>query len=147
LLDFLWGISLVLGVSAAMLLLNWRLGLVLLLVLPPMAVVSAVFQRKLLHSARAVRKANAEITAAFNEGIMGVRTTKALVREDDNLAEFQQASTRMYEHSVRNALESALYLPLIIAMGSIMAGLALWFGGARVLEGVISIGVLVSFVN
>ncbi len=147
LLDFLWGFSLITGVAAAMLLLNWRLALVLLLVLPPMAVLSAVFQRKLLRSARAVRKSNAEITAAFNEGIMGVRTTKALVREEANLAEFQEASARMYEHSVRNALESALYLPLIIAMGSIMAGLALWFGGARVLEGVISIGVLVSFVN
>jgi ATP-binding cassette subfamily B protein len=147
LLDFVWGFSLIFGIATAMLFLNWRLGLLVLLVTPPMAAASAFFQRKLLHSARAIRKSNAEITAAFNESIMGVRTTKALVREDANLSEFQEASSRMYEHSVRNALQSALYLPLIISMGSIMAGLALWFGGVRVLEGVISIGVLVSFIN
>lgn len=147
LLDFLWGFSLIFGIAAAMLLLNWRLALFVLLVTPPMALVSAVFQRKLLVSARAIRKSNAEITAAFNEGIMGVRTTKTLVREEANLAEFEIASARMYDHSVRNALESALYLPLIIAMGSVMAGLALWLGGVRVLDGTITIGVLVAFIN
>jgi ATP-binding cassette subfamily B protein len=147
LLDFLWGFSLITGISVAMLLLNWKLALLVLLVTPPMAIASAVFQRKLLKSARAIRKANADITAAFNESIMGVRTTKALVREEANLAEFQEHSARMHRHSVQNALQSALYVPLIIALGSIMAGLALWFGGVRVMEGAISIGVLVSFIN
>ena len=147
LLDFLWGFAMLFGISTVMLALEWRLALIVLTVVPPLALVSVFFQRRLLHSARAVRRANAEITASFNENIMGVRTSKALVRERDNLEEFGHGSERMYEHSVRNALQSAVYVPMVISLGSIMAGLALWFGGAGVLGGTMTLGMLVTFMS
>ena len=147
LLDFVWAISMVVGIAAVMLYLNLALALVVLSVAPPLAVVCAYFQRRLLHSARAVRRVNGEITAAFNENIMGVRTTKALVREAENLDEFRSLSTRMYGHTVRNALDSALFVPIVIGLGSVMAGLALWYGGGRVLFGSLSLGTLITFLN
>ena len=147
LLDFCWAVSMVLGISAVMLYLNVGLALVVLSVAPPLALASAYFQARLLRSARAVRRVNGEITGAFNEHIMGVRTTKTLVRETENLAEFRTLSTQMYGHSVRNALDSALFVPIVIALGSTMAGLALWYGGGRVLMGSLSLGTLITFMN
>ena len=147
LLDFVWGLSMVCGIAGVMLCLNWSLALIVLAVVPPLALVSVFFQRRLLATARQVRKANAEITAGFNESIMGVQTTKSLVREEANLGEFQETCGDMYEHSVRNMLYTAVYVPLIISLGSIMAGLALWFGGGKVMANTLSIGTLVTFMS
>lgn len=129
LLDMSWGGSLVIGISVMMLVLDWRLALLVMLVIPPLALVSVLFQRRLLHSQRAVRRCNSQLTAGFNESIMGVRTSKALVREAENLAEFQQLSGTMYEASMRNALLAAVYLPIVVTLGSVGVGLALWRGG------------------
>jgi ATP-binding cassette subfamily B protein len=146
LLDAIWGTSLVIGISIAMLLLNWQLGLLVMCVIPPLFVASAIFQRRLLLTQREVRRTNSQITAGFNEGIMGTRTTKALVREEENLSEFQKLTTSMYTHSMRNAILAAVYLPLVITLGSAGVGLALWKGGIDVVMGM-SLGTLIAFMQ
>jgi ATP-binding cassette subfamily B protein len=146
LLDFVWGVSLLTAISVMMLLLEVRLALLVMSIVPPMVLLSLFFQHKLLRSQRAVRRSNARITAAFNEAIMGVRTSKALVRERDNLEEFQVESSRMFQDSMRNALQSAVYLPLVMTLGSLGVGLALWRGGLLVGEE-ISLGTMVAFMQ
>ncbi|MFG0329785.1 MAG: ABC transporter ATP-binding protein [Phycisphaerales bacterium] len=145
-LDLVWGSSLVLGIIAGMFWLDWRLALVVMLIVPPLILVSAFFQTRLLSSSRLIRKTNSQMTASYNEAIMGVRTTKALVREPENLAEFQTLSSSMFGHSMRNALQSAVYLPLVITLGSVGVGLALWRGGLR-LGGGLTLGELVAFMQ
>ncbi|MBT8485757.1 MAG: ABC transporter ATP-binding protein [Phycisphaerales bacterium] len=148
-LDLVWGTSLVAGILAGMLWLSWPLALVVMLIVPPLAIVSQVFQRRLLESSRHVRRTNSEITAAFNEGLMGVRTTKTLVREQRNLAEFQVRSRSMEDYSIRNALQSAVYLPLVVTLGSAGVGLSLWRGGLMVGDGdsTLTLGTLVAFMQ
>lgn len=147
LLDLVWGSSLVAGIAVAMLWLDARLGLLVLGLLPPLVVVSLVFQRKLLASSRLVRKTASQLTASFNEELMGARTTKALGREAANLAEFQGLSGAMAERSLRVALQSAVYLPLVITIGSAGVGLALAHGGARVEAGGLTLGTLIAFMQ
>jgi ATP-binding cassette, subfamily B, bacterial len=156
LLDTAWGLSMVLGISIMMLRLNWRLGLLVMLVIPPLAVVSLIFQRRLLRTQRAMRKTNSLMTASFNEAIMGVRTTKSLGREADNLAEFQTLSGAMFGHARQNALEAAVYLPIVLTLGSAGVGLALWRGGEALLgidvpgalaASGMSLGLLVAFMQ
>lgn len=147
LLDFLWGTSMVLGIALFMFWLYWPLALVVLTVVPPLVVISLLFQRRLLEMARAIRKNNAEITAMFDEGIMGVRTTKVLTRESEALAEFEVPSGEMFQHSVRSSILSSIYVPMVLALGSAMAGIALCFGGSSVLGGTITIGTLVAFMH
>jgi ATP-binding cassette subfamily B protein len=146
LLDLVWGAALIAGSITAMMLVSWRLALVVLAIVPLLIAATAYFQNRLLHSSRQVRRTNSQITASFNECIMGVRTTKSLVREEANLREFQVLSGDMYRWSVRNAMESAVYLPLITMIGSIGVGLALWRGGVSLDEGV-SIGALIAFMQ
>jgi len=144
-LDVFWGFSYIALIAASLLLMNWRLGLVVLAVVPPLVVVSRYFQLKLLFSQRDIRQHNSQITAAFNESISGVRTTKSLVREADNLAEFATTSTKMFEASVRNARQSSVYYPVVLTLGSLAAGLALWRGGILVDAGTLTVGTLIAF--
>ncbi len=146
LLDVVWGFFLLSGITAMMFWMNWRLALVVLVIVPPLSVVTAVFQKKLIRTQRAVRKTNSRITASFNEGISGVRTTKALVREEENLGEFQFLTNEMFGSSVRSALQAAVYLPIVMTLGSAGVGLALWRGGLLTGTG-LRVGELVVFMQ
>lgn len=148
LLDLVWGICLITGVSIMMLRLNVPLALLVMAILPPLAVASVIFQRKLLRSQREMRRTNSKITASFNEEMMGVRTTKALVREEANLGEFKSLSGEMYGHSMRNAMQAAIYLPIVMTLGSVGVGLSLWRGGIDIAAGSpMSFGTLIAFIQ
>lgn len=147
LLDITWGFTYVIMIATSLLYMNWRLGLIVIGVVPPLAVISKFFQRKMLLSSREIRKFNSQITAGYNESIQGVRTTKTLVRESENLAEFQQLSKQMFAASVLNARQTSIYFPIVTTLGSLAAGLALWRGGYLTAGGAMSLGTLVAFVN
>jgi ATP-binding cassette subfamily B protein len=147
LMDVVWGVMMMIALAGMMLWLNWWLALVIFVVLPPMVFLSKVFTRRILEASRAVRRINSIITAAYNEGITAVKTTKTLVREDQNLHEFQGLSADMCHHSVRRAVQSSIYYPLMMGLGATGAGLALWAGGYGLLKGVVTAGTLVLFVN
>ncbi len=143
--DLVWGGSSLVAITFVMFMLNWQLACVVLLVVPPLMVISRIFQRRILLSAREVRKTNSTVTATYNESVMGVRTTKAFGRERENLNRFVSQSDRLYGASVRNALQSAVYLPLVLTLGSIGAAMALMYGGVQVLGGTLSLGTLLAF--
>ena len=144
-LDLVWGTTMMIGIAGAMLVLNAKLALVVLSILPVLGWVSAKFQRRILTSARKVRATNSRITGSYNEAIMGVITSKAFVREQANLAEFQDLTHTMYGASVLNLTQAAVYVPIVITLASLAAGLALALGGMELLGNTIAIGTLVAF--
>ncbi len=146
LLDLTWGFLYLGTLSAVMLWLEWKLALLVMLVVPLLTVVSIIFQKRLLGHQREIRKTNSEITASYNEGIMGVETTQSLVREKQALGEFQVLTTRMYQASSRNMITAALYLPVVLSIGSLGVGLALWRGGITVGSS-LSLGELIAFMQ
>jgi ATP-binding cassette subfamily B protein len=144
-LDLVWGSTMMLGIAVAMLVMNPKLALVVLAILPLLGWVSARFQRRILSSARRVRATNSRITASFNEAIMGVLTSKAFVREQANLDEFRELTNTMHGASVLNLSQAAVYVPIVITLASLATGLALAIGGLDLLGGAIAIGTLVAF--
>ncbi len=152
LVDLCWGAVFLVACSVQMFVLNWRLSLVVLLVLPPLAVISWKFQKGILNAYRQVRKRNSQITAGFNEGINGAKTTKTLVRENMNVEEFNEVAGQMRDASVRAATLSALFLPIVVSLGSLATAYVLWQGGNEVLASAVAetgmtIGTLQVFVN
>jgi len=145
-LDLVWAFCLVCIIAVILVVLNPVIGLLVLSVVPPLIVVSAIFQKKLLLSSRDTRKYNSMITASFAEALQGLRTSKALVREEENLGEFEGLSTEMYSASMRNALQSAVYIPIVLTLGSVAAGFALWRGGGDVISETMTLGTLVAFI-
>ena len=146
LLDMVWGFAFISAICAMMLWINWQLAMLVMVTIPVLYQVTRIFQRKLLHSQRDVRRVNSQITASYNENIMGVRTSKALVRERDNLREFQQLSNELYQHSVRNRLQASIYHPLMISISSFGIAITLWYGGVNT-ESVLTLGELVAFMQ
>ena len=145
--DVAWGLTLMVSMLLFMLVMNWKLTLLAMAVTPVLAAVSFFFQKVILKSYRKVRKTNSRITGAFNEGIMGAKTTKVLVLERENLKAFGKLTDRMYGSSVKAAVFSALYLPVVLTLGSIGTSLALFSGGKAVLAGAITYGTLFMFIS
>ncbi len=144
-LDFVWGVTMMAGIAVAMLVMNAKLALLVLAIIPALLWVSARFQKRILGSAREVRRTNSRITASYNESIMGVLTSKAFVRESANLDEFRNLTNGMYDASVRNLTQAAIYVPVVLTLASLATGLALAVGGFDLLGGAISVGTLVAF--
>ncbi len=147
LIDLLWSAGYIVMVMISMLRLNVKLSLMVMLVMPLIAVAAVYFQKRILKSYREVRKTNSQITGAFNEGIMGAKTTKTLVREQGNYEEFVRLSTSMRQSSIRAAVLSALFMPIVTTLGSLAAAYTLWQGGYDVFNGVITFGTLTVFMN
>ncbi len=144
-MDFIWGATTMVGIAGAMLVMQWDLALVVLAILPVLYWVSVKFRRSILTSARQVRRANSRITGSYNEAIMGVLTSKAFVRERENLGEFQGLTGTMYRASVTNMTLSAIYLPIVTTLASLSMGLVLLFGGMDVYVAPLMVGTLVAF--
>ncbi len=146
LIDISWGMAYMLIMAVTMLIVNWQLALICLSVLPILMAIALWFQKRILNGYRQVRKINSRITGGYNEGINGARTSKTLVREESNSAEFAKLTGTMREHSIRTATLSALFMPAVLTLGAVGTALALWRGGTGVIEGTgLSYGVLVSF--
>ena len=145
-IDITWGFSMMVIMATAMFIVNWRLAALTLAVVPVMAVIAVIFQKRILSKYRDVRKINSKITGSFSEGIRGSRTAKTLVREDQNLDEFRTLTGSMRAASIRAAILSALFLPMVLSLGSIGTAFAISSGGAGVLTGVLTYGTLVSFI-
>lgn len=145
LIDLFWGSALIIGTSTVMLLLNWKLALLVLFVVPILAFLSVKFQRMILEKYRETRKINSKITGAFSEGITGAKTTKTLVLEDYQTNEFKQLTSSMRSQSIRAAILSAVFMPMVMGLGAISSALLLWQGGQQVLVGSLQFGTLVLF--
>lgn len=154
--DLFWAATNIVGILVILLVLNWKLALIVMVVIPPLALLCIYFQKRILKHQRIVRKTNSRITSSFNEGIMGAMTTKTLVREERNTAEFTELTQEMRGASVKSSVLSYVFMPLVMMLGSVGTALALYFGGSAVLEegvrlgisiGVISFGTLSAFVS
>ncbi len=145
--DLFWSTFLIIIMTIFMLATNPSYALMVLCVVPALAILSMVFQKKILFNYRKARKYNSQITAAFNEGITGAKTVKSLGIEEYMLNEFEKTTGQMKDFSVRAATVSSIYMPLIILFGSIATGLVLWKGGIEVSRNIASYGTLVLFIS
>lgn len=151
--DVMWASSYAVLCVVIMFIKNWKLALIVVAVIPPLVVVTHFLEKAIHRYQREARRHNSRITGAFNEGIMGAMTTKTLVREEENGKEFKEITTSMKKASVKAALISASFFPMIISLGAIGTSLALCVGGDSVLRpelawaGGITAGTLVAFIS
>ncbi|HHU01920.1 MAG TPA: ABC transporter ATP-binding protein [Christensenellaceae bacterium] len=145
--DIIWAIAYIIASMMMLFIMDSRLSLIILMMLPPLAVISYYFQKQILKRQREVRKTNSRIISAFNEGIMGATTTKTLVREQKNEEEFEALTSHMRKSSISSARMSSIYLPIVIFVSSIAAAYVLSRGSGFVLKGSLTLGTLTAFFN
>jgi ATP-binding cassette subfamily B protein len=147
LVDVTWAVLNVGVAIVFMMLIQWKLALVVLALVPVMVVVAIWFKKRILVQYREVRKINSKLTGAYNENITGVRVVKALGREEQNLREFGEQSSELYQASYRAARLSALFLPIVQVIGSIALGTIVWYGGLQATLGAMTIGGIQAFLS
>ncbi len=146
-LDTAWGIFGIGSSVVFMFIINWKLALIVLTIIPMLIVVASIFQKHILGEYRKVRKLNSKITGAYNENITGVRVTKAQGREEKNLAEFKGLTIPMFHSGYRAAWLSALFLPIVQVLSALATGSIAWFGGYQTFVGGITIGGIQAFIS
>ncbi|MCY4023905.1 MAG: ABC transporter ATP-binding protein [Anaerolineaceae bacterium] len=147
LLDTTWAVTNMLAAASFMMIINWRLALVVLAVMPVLIVVALWFRQKIVLQFRLSRRINSIITGALNENITGVRVVKALTRERANLREFRVHTDDMYRASYRAHWLAALFLPLVQLISALALSLIVLRGGQLALEGALTIGSIQAFIS
>ena len=147
LVDIFWSSMYVLGCVVIMLFVNWKLALILIAIIPIIAVITVVFQKKILAVNRRVRAVNAEVTRHYNEGISGAKTSKTLVIEEKNDKAFEKVAEDMRSTTIRAVRLNAVYIPIISFLTAIGVAMVLNQGGNMVLFGDITVGEMTVFIN
>jgi ATP-binding cassette subfamily B protein len=136
-----------LGIMAVMLWMNWRLALVAFAVLPIIALVTQWFRRHVRESYRIVRGWIARINAFLQENITGMTTVQLFRREALNFARFDDIDRKHRDANIDSIFYYAVFYPAIEAISALASALIIWYGGASVLGGSLTLGALAAFLQ
>ena len=145
--DLLWGLLSMVGILGVLLVINIKLSLIVLILLPIMTVIIFYIRKKMLNSYRDARKYNSKITAAYNEGFMGAKATKSLVIEEKNSKEFHKKAFDYKKASLRAVFFSAIFGPITFIFCYAGVGTTLYIGGSMVIVGALEVSVLYLFID
>jgi len=132
------------GIVIAMLLLDWRLALLAFAVLPVLVVTTFTFQSRMRDSYRAVRIRIARINAYLNENIMGMPVAQLFNRGLKNFRRFDDLNRDHLDANLEATRYMALFFPLAGFFGAVATALLVWYGGGEVVQGAVTLGVLVA---
>ena len=147
LMDGVWNLTYMVGSILEMFMMNWKLCLLVLVIVPLATLASAYFQRHLVRLNRRVREINSQITSGFNEGITGAKTTKTLVAEQRMEEDFNQTSREMTKTAVKTAHFRSMFVSTISFASYIALSLVLWRGGKLTLAQMLELGTLAAFTS
>ena len=127
--------------------LDVNLSLVTLAVLPLLIYATSVFRRKVRSSYRKIRVLLARLNAYIQERISGISIVQLFVKEKRTIDDFEVINRKHTEENKKNIFYYALFFPVIELLGAAAAGLIIWYGGGQVIQGMIQVGVLISFIQ
>ena len=135
------------GIMAIMIGMNWRLALVAFSVLPLIALVTQWFRKHVRESYRVVRGLIARINAFLQENITGMSTVQLFRREALNFKRFDEIDAQHRDANFASIFYYSVFYPAVEIVAALASALIIWYGGAGVLRGTLTIGALVAFVQ
>jgi ATP-binding cassette subfamily B protein len=140
-------IFLLAGIVGAMLWLNWKLALVTFTTVPLLVIATAIFRAKVRVSYRKVRTRLARINAYLQEHLQGVEVVKLFNVEAKEFRGFDRANKDHLLAHFQNLFYYAVFFPTVEFIGAIALALILWYGGLGILQGTVTFGVVVAFLQ
>ena len=134
-------------ILSAMLYMDWRLALITFSVLPFVLLTAFLFRAKLRNAYRDIRVRLARINAYLHERITGIMVVKLFNREEHDARRHAEINQDYLEAHLRSITYYALFFPVIELFTAIALALIIWRGGATMLEGVVTVGVLAAFIQ
>lgn len=134
------------GGIAFLLAMNWRLCLLILLLLPLLVVVAKFFGRRLKSLSTSIQDQTAALSTLIEEVISGIRIVKSFVQTKREETRFTAQVWQNLSLTMRRAGIMAVFIPVISLLTFSAAAAVLWYGGRQVIDGTVSPGDLFAFV-
>jgi ATP-binding cassette subfamily B multidrug efflux pump len=147
LVHLLKDILLLIGIIIILLQLNRELALVSFSVLPLIFITTLFFSHRARDVFREIRFKIAQVNAFLQENLSGIKVVQLFRREEENGRRFQKINEEYYLANMKQISIYALFVPLIEVLSSGAVGLLLWYGGGKVLQEALTLGVLVAFLS
>ncbi len=146
-MDIVWNGTYLIFVLVMMFLVNVRLALYVIMLVPAACLIIGFLQKKMIELNRRIREINSRITGNFNEGITGARSIKTLVIEETMDSDFRKETEKMRKTSVHAVRYSAFFSASITMLSSAALAIVLWQGGILTMQQVTQIGTLSVFMS
>ena len=133
------------GTAILLFVLDWRLALATLTVIPAMSLATAIFRKRSARAYRDVRERLGLVTATLAEDIAGMRVVQAFTREQRNIRNFREVSERYRDSNQETVVLNGLYFPFVDLLSSVALAVVLGYGGHLYFQGDVTIGTLFAF--
>ncbi|HBK70091.1 MAG TPA: antibiotic ABC transporter ATP-binding protein [Flavobacteriaceae bacterium] len=137
----------VLVVVVIMMFMNWRLGLIVIVVLPIMVYATKIFQIKIKSTFQDVRNQVANLNSFVQERISGMKIVQLFTREKIEYAKFLEINEKHKKAHIKTIWYYSIFFPIVEILSSITLGVIVWYGGlAAAIDGGASFGTITSFI-
>jgi len=133
------------GTAILLFILDWRLALATLLVIPFMSIATAVFRSRSARAYASVRERLGLVTATLAEDIAGMRIVQAFTREQTNMRNFRDVTERYRESNMQTVVLNGLYFPFVDLLSTVALAVVLGYGGHLYFQGAVTLGTLFAF--
>ncbi len=140
------GLSLI-GVIIILTLYDWKLAIAAFLIFPILAVGTGWFRVKATAAYRVTRERVATVLTVLQETLSGVRVVQAHGRQEEARRRFREANADYRKANMTTVTVSGIYFPAVELLAALGTALVLWYGGNRVLDTDLSVGVMVAFIG
>jgi ATP-binding cassette subfamily B protein len=127
--------------------LDWRLALVTLSILPLLIYATIIFRRKIRISYSRIRLLISKINSYLQEHVTGVSIVHTFAKEKRTIGEFEEINQEHTRENKRSIFYYAIFFPIVELFLAVSSGLILWYGGGEVIQGAVSLGVLITFIQ
>ena len=135
------------GIMIVLLVLDWRLGLIVLGIIPFIGITTAVFRTRARDGYRRVRIAIAKINAFLQEHITGMSVVQLYNRERKNAQRFDLINREHLGATLDSIMAYAVFYPVVELLSATAIALIIWYGGGGVLTGILTLGTLIAFIQ
>jgi ATP-binding cassette subfamily B protein len=126
---------------------NWRLALVSLLILPPMAALTVWFRLRSRTAFRSIRAHVARINTFLQERLTGMSVVQLFNREESELRNFREINDAYRKANVDTIFYNAVFFPAVDIIAATGIALILWYGGGQVVQGLVTLGTVIAFLQ
>jgi ABC-type multidrug transport system fused ATPase/permease subunit len=134
-----------LGTAILLFVLDWRLALATLAVIPFMSIATVIFRKRSTRAYLAVRERLGLVTATLAEDIAGMRVVHAFTRERASMGNFRNVTERYREANMQTVVLNGLYFPFVDLLSSVALAVVLGYGGYLYFQGSVTLGTLFAF--
>ncbi|CAM4325754.1 ABC transporter ATP-binding protein [Saccharibacillus endophyticus] len=135
------------GIMVILLLINWKLGLAVMITVPIMFFISTKLRQKIRMAWQDVRLKNSRINSHLNEAIQGIRVTQAYTQEKENMKFFNGMNADSRKSWNRASTMNQAFGPMIEITGGFGSMILFWYGTYLIQQGEVTVGLLVTFAN